>query len=69
MPEDAIDQSCPEQEVRAELNRILGSSLFINSDRLARFLHFTVDAAIAGQGNSLKEYLIGVEVYDRTQKL
>ena len=41
------------------------SSPFINSDRLARFLRFTVDAAIAGRGDSLKEYLIGVEVYDR----
>ena len=65
MPEDAIHESCTEQEIRAELARILQSSLFINSGRLARFLHFTADTAIAGQGNSLKEYLIGVEVYDR----
>jgi TolB-like protein len=43
----------------------LQSSLFVNSDRLARFLRFAVDSAIAGQGDSLKEYLIGVEVYDR----
>ncbi len=57
--------TCSEQEIRAELARVLQSSPFINSDRLARFLRFTVDAAIAGQGDSLKEYLIGVEVYDR----
>jgi TolB-like protein len=57
--------TCSEQEIRAELARVLRSSPFINSDRLARFLRFTVDAAISGQGDSLKEYLIGVEVYDR----
>jgi TolB-like protein len=58
-------EACSEQEVRAELVRVLRSSPFVNSDRLARFLRFTVDAALAGQGDSLKEYLIGVEVYDR----
>ncbi len=57
--------TCSEQEIRVELARVLQSSPFVNSDRLARFLRFTVDAAIAGQGDSLKEYLIGVEVYDR----
>jgi TolB-like protein len=57
--------TCSEQEIRAELARVLQSSPFINSDRLARFLRFTVDAAIAGRGDALKEYLIGVEVYDR----
>jgi TolB-like protein len=57
--------TCSEQEIRTEVARVLESSPFVNSDRLARFLRFTVDAAIAGQGDSLKEYLIGVEVYDR----
>src|SRR5277367_5767559 len=62
---DSTCETCSEQELRAELARVLQSSLFVNSDRLARFLRFAVDAAIAGQGDSLKEYLIGVEVYDR----
>lgn len=57
--------ACSEQQIRAELERILRSSPFVNSERLARFLRFTVDAAISGHGDSLKEYLIGVEVYDR----
>ena len=34
-------------------------------NELARFLRFTVHTAIAGRGDSLKEYLIGIEVYDR----
>ncbi len=58
-------ETCTETEIRAELARIVKSSPFIHSDRLARFLRFTVEAAIAGQGDTLKEYLIGVEVYDR----
>jgi len=62
---DPALETCSEEEIRAELARVLQSSPFINSDRLARFLRFTVEAAIAGRGDSLKEYLIGVEVYDR----
>jgi TolB-like protein len=62
---DPTLETCSEQEIRAELARVLQSSPFINSERLARFLRFTVDTAIAGRGDSLKEYLIGVEVYDR----
>ncbi len=65
MLKDHTLETCSEQEIRAELARVLQSSPFINSDRLARFLRFTVDTAIAGRGDSLKEYLIGVEVYDR----
>ena len=65
MLNDPTLETCSEQEIRAELARVLQSSPFINSDRLARFLRFTVDTAIAGRGDSLKEYLIGVEVYDR----
>jgi hypothetical protein len=53
------------QLVREEVERILGSSIFAQSDRLARFLRFTVDSALAGKSAALKEYLIGTEVYDR----
>jgi hypothetical protein len=39
--------------------------MFIQSDRLSRFLRFTVEATLAGEADMLKEYLIGTEVYDR----
>src|SRR5437879_6423947 len=32
---------------------------------MARFLRLTVERALAGQAGELKEYLIGVEVFDR----
>jgi len=32
-----------EEAIRDELSRILGSSMFVQSDRLGRFLRFTVE--------------------------
>jgi hypothetical protein len=54
-----------EDLIREELARILESSLFAQSDRLGRFLRFTVETRLAGQADVLKEYLIGTEVYQR----
>jgi serine/threonine-protein kinase len=53
------------QAVQAELDKIFASRLFLQSKRLARFLRFTVERAINGQADKLKEYLLGVEVFDR----
>ena len=54
-----------EKAIRDELSRILESSLFSQSDRLGRFLRFTVETTLMGKGETLKEYVIGTEVYDR----
>jgi hypothetical protein len=54
-----------DDSIRDELSRILESSLFAQSDRLGRFLRFTVEATLAGEADMLKEYLIGTEVYQR----
>jgi TolB-like protein len=51
--------------VRSELTRIIESPLFARSGRLGRFLQFTVESALVGKGDDLKEYVIGTEVYDR----
>ena len=51
--------------IRMQLNRILASPLFRQSKRLERFLSFTVERSLAGDGEGLKEYVVGVEVYDR----
>src|ERR1700722_1060974 len=53
------------QAIREELARLLDSPIFAQSDRLSRFLRFTVELTLAGGSASLKEYLIGTEVYDR----
>jgi hypothetical protein len=54
-----------EDLIREELSRILESFLFAQSDRLCRFLRFTVETTLAGEADTLKEYLIGTEVYER----
>jgi hypothetical protein len=54
-----------EEAIREALSRILESATFIQSDRLSRFLRFTVETTLAGEADMLKEYLIGTEVYDR----
>jgi TolB-like protein len=52
--------------VRAQLDRILVSPGFANADRLSRFLRFVVERTLDGEGDSLKEYRIGTEVFDRS---
>ena len=51
--------------VSAQLERILRSELFANAGRLSRFLRFTVEKTLDGEGDQLKEYRLGVEVFDR----
>ena len=55
------------EAVRAQLERILASSTFVRSRRLGRFLRFTVEQTLAGRQSALKEYLVGVEVFDKTE--
>jgi TolB-like protein/Flp pilus assembly protein TadD len=50
---------------RQELARVLGSATFRQVDRLKRFLNFIVNEAVEGRGDQLKEYVIGVQVFDK----
>lgn len=52
-------------EVAAELQRVLGSQCFQQSDRAKEFLRFVVEETLAGRGDRLKGYTIGVEVFGR----
>jgi Tol biopolymer transport system component len=54
-----------DEDVRAQLKRILNSRTFTHSERLRRFLRYGVEQAIAGRPESLREYVIGLEVFDR----
>src|SRR2546426_1924255 len=55
----------PTEVVRAQLQKILASPVFARSERLSRFLRFAVEKALRGEGAQLKEYLLGLEVFDR----
>ena len=56
-----------EEDVRQALDRVLAAPQFVNAARLSRFLRFAVEKSLAGAGAELKEYLLGVEVFDRGQ--
>ena len=58
----------PEAEIRAELDRILASKSFVSAGRLSRLLRYIVDKTLAGESNQLKEYAVGVEVFERDAK-
>ena len=50
---------------RQQLDRILASATFRQVDRLKRFLKFVGLEALDGHGDQLKEYVIGVQVFDK----
>ena len=54
-------------EVRSQLDRLLASDAFAHTDRLSRFLRFVVERSLAGEAETLKEYVVGLEVYDRDE--
>src|SRR5229473_4937072 len=54
-------------EVRAQLTKITSSKVFGDSARLTRFLTYLVEETLAGRGPQLKEYKVGVDVFDRPE--
>ena len=69
----ALQSSTPELgkeahvHVAEQLNRILGSKAFRQADRLKRFLTFIVEETVAGRGERLKEFVVGVEVFGKPE--
>lgn len=55
----------PEQHVRAELDRILATKGFSSAGRLSKLLRYVVEKTLAGETDQLKEYAVGVEVFER----
>ena len=55
----------PDQDVRAELDRILATKGFSNAGRLSKLLRYVVEKSLAGESGQLKEYAVGVEVFER----
>ena len=53
------------EEVEAELQRILASPAFRRAPRHSRFLTYVVHKKLAGSADCVKEYLVGLEVFDR----
>jgi len=60
--------SVPAAVVRGQLARVVNSPGFVGSARLCRFLTHIVNRTIDGDIDSLKEFSIAMEVFDRTSQ-
>ncbi len=63
----ARPQSVPDHEaVRAALEAVLASDVFVSSGRAREFLRFIVEETLAGRSDRLKGYTIAVGVFGRS---
>jgi TolB-like protein len=53
------------EEVRAALETVLASQSFADATRQSDFLRFVVEETLAGRGDRLKGYTIGIEVFSK----
>ena len=53
--------------IRRQLDKIAAHGLFARSERMVRFLRFAAERVLEGKSSELKEYSIGVEVFDRPE--
>ena len=54
-----------EESIREALRKLSSSPRFASSERLCRFLRFTVEETLAGKTGQLKETIVGTEVFGR----
>jgi hypothetical protein len=52
-------------ELHAQIEKVLASREFFQSVRMGRFLRFSVEKTLRGEEDELKEYLLGIAVFDR----
>lgn len=58
-------QEFSEQAIRAQLDRLARSDALKRSRRLQQFLQYVTEVTLAGNANTINEYLLGVEVFER----
>ena len=54
--------------VQAQLEKILCANSFASAESLRRLLRFVVERSLQGRSEELKEYVLGVEVFDRGEQ-
>src|SRR6202163_1991125 len=54
-----------DNDVAVQMDRIGRSRWFSRSERLCRFVRFSANHALSHGANRLKEYLVGIQVFDR----
>ncbi|MFB3904512.1 MAG: hypothetical protein ACE15E_13775 [Acidobacteriota bacterium] len=63
----AVNVEITREMIHEALDRIVKSPAFAQSQRLTRFLRFVVEQALENKADQLKEYLIGIAVFDRNE--
>src|SRR6201997_1586972 len=63
---NSVADPVPATAVRDQLARVVNSPGFVSSVRLCRFLTHIVNRTIEGDIDSLKEFSIAMEVFDRS---
>ena len=57
----------PVPAIREQLDKLLNSQALAGSDQLKRLLRVSVERTLDGQGDSTKEYTLGVEAFGRSE--
>ena len=55
------------EQVRAQRDRILASKLFALSNRTRAFLNFIINAELEGRADKLKEFTLGIDVFEKDE--
>jgi hypothetical protein len=63
-----IDVSIPAEEIRRTLDRILNSKHFSQAPKKRKFVQLICDYYLAGRAKEINEHLIGLEVYERSDR-
>jgi TolB-like protein/Tfp pilus assembly protein PilF len=53
--------------IRRQIKKVIESNSFVRSERMKRFLNFAVKLTLEGKEETLKEYSIAVEVFDKPE--
>ncbi len=66
-PKIGLPSGVTADDVRSQLGRILDSALFQRSERLRRFLQYSLQEGLEGRTDQIKEYSIGRQVFDKPE--
>lgn len=61
----SLENGITAKSIETELTKLLASEVFRHSERMSRFLRLAVEVRLHHEQNHLKEYSIGLEVFDR----
>ena len=67
MPAKNSTSEATAAQVRAQRDRILASKIFSRSKRQSAFLDYIINVALEGRADQLKEFTLGIEVFEKDE--